>query len=71
MLRVAVVILGALAALLILSQLVMGLMLANGQASTALLASHKHTGYLAVVVVLSYIGLSLAVILSAPKSSTT
>lgn len=67
--RVLVLVLGLLASVLIIAQLVMGLMLAKGGASVALQKSHQHTGYLTVLVILSYIGLSLAVILSTPRRS--
>lgn len=60
--RTVLMILGALAALLIVSQLVMGLLLANGRAD--LRKSHQHTGYLTVVVSLIYIGGSLIAISS-------
>jgi hypothetical protein len=65
--RMTVIVLGVLAALLIVSQLVMGVILAQGGASVGLMKSHQHTGYLAVVVILAYIGLSLTVILSNPQ----
>lgn len=65
--RTALIILGILAALLIVSQLVMGLLLAGGHASLGLAKSHQHTGYLTVTVVLTYIGLSLSYVLSTPR----
>ena len=55
-------ILGFLAAILIVSQLVMGLLILQGQAT--LQKAHQHSGYLTVVVTLIYIGWSLAVIAS-------
>jgi hypothetical protein len=67
--RVVLIVLGVLSALLIVAQLVMGLLLANGQASVALQKSHQHTGYLAVVVVLSYISLSLPQVISGVKKT--
>jgi hypothetical protein len=58
-------ILGVLAAVLIVSQLVMGQLILSGQ--PAWIKSHQHSGYLTVVVSLAYIGFSLAAIASAPK----
>ena len=58
-------ILGFLAAILIVSQLVMGLLILQGQAT--LQKAHQHSGYLTVVVTLIYIGWSLAVIASTPR----
>ncbi len=58
-------ILGFLAAVLIVSQLVMGLLILQGQAT--LRTAHQHSGYLTVVVTLIYIGWSLAVIASTPR----
>ena len=65
--RIALIILGVLAALLIVSQLVMGLLLAGGHPPAGLAKSHQHTGYLAVVVILTYIGFSLSYILSTTR----
>jgi hypothetical protein len=61
------IILGLLAALLIVSQLVMGLLILNG-AEQKVRTMHQHSGYLTVTVVLVYIGLSLARIASSPKA---
>ena len=58
-------ILGFLAAVLIVSQLVMGLLILQGQASMR--TAHQHSGYLTVAVTLIYIGWSLATIMSTPK----
>jgi hypothetical protein len=58
-------IVGFLAAILIVSQLVMGLLILQGQ--TSMRTAHQHSGYLTVVVSLIYIGWSLAVIASNPK----
>ena len=58
-------IVGFLAAILIVSQLVMGLLILQGQASMR--TAHQHSGYLTVAVTLIYIGWSLAVIASNPK----
>lgn len=54
---------GLLAAILIVSQLVMGLLILQGQATMR--TAHQHSGYLTVVVTLLYIGWSMAVIASA------
>jgi hypothetical protein len=58
-------ILGFLAAVLIVSQLVMGLLILQGQASMR--TAHQHSGYLTVAVTLVYIAWSLATIMSTPK----
>jgi hypothetical protein len=63
-------ILGLLAALLIVSQLVMGLLIVRGGGSldlAKLIKAHQHSGYLTVTVVLTYIGLSLSAILTTPS----
>jgi hypothetical protein len=63
-------ILGLLASLLIISQLVMGLLIVRGGGSfdlNKLVKSHQHTGYLTVTVVLIYIICSLATIARLPK----
>lgn len=58
-------IVGLLAAILIVSQLVMGLLILQGQASMR--TAHQHSGYLTVAVTLTYIFWSLAVIASTAK----
>ena len=58
-------VLGFLAAILIVAQLVMGLLILQGQ--TSMRIAHQHSGYLTVVVTLVYIFWSLAVIASAPR----
>ena len=55
-------IVGFLAAVLIISQLVMGLLILQGQASMR--TAHQHSGYLTVAVTLLYIAWSLAAIAS-------
>ncbi len=68
-LKPVLLILGLLAALLIISQLVMGLMLASGSSSMGLAKlqkMHQHTGYLTVTTVLIYIGFSLSTIAGLP-----
>jgi hypothetical protein len=54
------VIVGFLAAALIIAQLVMGLLILQGQ--NTMRTAHQHSGYLTVVVTLIYIGWSLATI---------
>jgi hypothetical protein len=59
--------LGLLAALLIVSQLVMGLLIVRGGGSlelAKLIKAHQHSGYLTVTVSLIYIGVSLSAIVS-------
>jgi hypothetical protein len=57
-------ILGFLAAALIIAQLVMGQLIVNGQMKWR--TPHQHSGYLTVVVCLVYIVVSLVAIASAP-----
>jgi hypothetical protein len=59
------IIVGFLAAILIVAQLVMGLLILQGQ--TSMRTAHQHSGYLTVVVSLIYIGWSLVVLASNPK----
>ena len=59
-------IVGFLAAILIVAQLVMGLLILQGQASMR--TAHQHSGYLTVAVTLIYIFWSLAVIASTPSA---
>ncbi len=56
---------GVLAAILIVAQLVMGLLILQGRATMR--TAHQHSGYLTVAVTLLYIGWSMAVIASARK----
>ena len=58
-------IVGFLSAVLIISQLVMGLLILQGQATMR--TAHQHSGYLTVAVSLIYIGWSLATIASTPN----
>ena len=60
-------IVGFLAAILIVSQLVMGLLILQGQSTMR--TAHQHSGYLTVAVSLIYIAWSLTVIASAPKGN--
>ena len=64
--RTFLIILGFLSAVLIVTQMVMGLLIKNGQAT--LRTAHFHSGSLMVLVALAYIALSLSVILSKPRS---
>jgi hypothetical protein len=63
--RILLLFLGFLSAILIVSQLGMGLMILNGEASWA--KSHQHTGFLTVAVTLVYIALSMIAIASNSK----
>ena len=56
---------GALSAILIVAQLVMGQLILSGQAEWV--KRHQHSGYLTVVVVLVYIVASMSVIASTPR----
>ena len=67
--KVLLIILGFLSGFLIVVQMVMGVLIRNGQAT--LRTAHFHSGTLMVVVALAYIGLSLAVILSRPGVNRT
>jgi hypothetical protein len=58
-------IMGFLSAILIIAQLVMGLLILQGQSSMR--TAHQHSGYLTVAVSLVYIGWSLATIAAHPK----
>jgi hypothetical protein len=60
------IVLGFLAAALIITQLVLGQLILSGQAS--LVKAHQHSGYTAVVVALVYIGLSLPRIIATPRA---
>ena len=64
--KLILLILGFLAAILIISQLVMGLLILQGQASMR--TAHQHSGYLTFVVCMVYIAWSLATIASMPKT---
>lgn len=61
------IVLGFLAALLIVAQLVMGQLILNGRAD--LVKAHQHSGYTAVVVALVYIALSLPRIIASPRAT--
>ncbi len=63
--KLFLLILGVLSALLTVSQLVMGALIANGD--NTLRKAHPHMGYTMAAVVLVYVGFSLAALLSTPK----
>jgi hypothetical protein len=58
-------IVGFLAAVLIIAQVVMGQLILQGQAT--LRTAHQHSGYLTVAVTLIYIAWSLAILASTPR----
>jgi hypothetical protein len=60
------IILGALAALLIVGQLVMGQLIVSGRHDPGLLKAHQHSGYLTVVVVVLYVVASLVTLVTLP-----
>jgi hypothetical protein len=62
--RVALLIVGALAAILIVAQFVLARMIMSNPGSVALRRSHEHTGYLTALVVLGYVAFSLVTIAS-------
>ncbi len=69
-LKPVLLILGLLASLLIISQLVMGLLIVKGGGSfdlNKLVKAHQHSGYLTVTVVLVYILTSLLTIARIPS----
>ncbi len=63
--KMSLIVLGTLAAMFMIAQLVMGLLLAGGQVN--LRAAHQHTGYTTVVLGLIYIGLSMTWLLRLPS----
>ena len=75
-LKTVLILLGALAGVLVISQLTMGLYIVRGQAGQSLpynyplpklVKMHQHSGYLTVSVALIYVVLSLAAIIRLPK----
>jgi hypothetical protein len=62
--KILLILMGFLSALLIVAQMVMGLLIRNGEASVGLRTAHFHSGSLMVLVSLAYIALSLSVLLS-------
>jgi hypothetical protein len=65
--KVVLILLGALSAILIVAQLVLGLMIRASASPTNLMA-HKHLGYSTVAVVLTYVFLSLSTIAALPTA---
>jgi hypothetical protein len=63
--KLFLLILGILSALLTVSQLVLGILIANG--NNDLRKAHPHMGYTMSAVVLVYVGFSLAALLSTPR----
>ena len=75
-LKTTLILLGSLAALLVISQLTMGLLIVRGQAGhplpgnyplPKLVKMHQHSGYLTVTVALIYVVLSLRAIIALPR----
>lgn len=64
--KLILMLVGFLAAVLIVIQLVLGLLILQGQASMR--TAHQHSGYLTVAVSMVYITWSLATIASMPKT---
>lgn len=64
--KLLLIITGLLAAILITTQAVLGLLIRSG-GSPRLVAGHFHTGMLTAAVVLGYVALSLSAILSQPR----
>jgi hypothetical protein len=66
--KIALIILGALAAILILSQLVMGQIILSGPLEMEKWRTrHQHTGYMTAVVTIVYVGWSLMTIAALPS----
>jgi hypothetical protein len=67
--RTFLILLGSLAALFLVAQLVLGQLLASGSQVmdwARLIKSHQHTGYVAVVLALVYVAASLASLAALP-----
>jgi hypothetical protein len=64
--KALLLVLGFLSAALLIAQMVMGVLIRNGNAS--LRTAHFHSGSLMVLVALAYIALSLTVIFSKPRA---
>jgi hypothetical protein len=65
--KVFLLVLGFLAAALIIGQLVMGQLIISSGYQAMWRTAHRHSGYLTVVLTLLYIGFSLAAIASPPR----
>ncbi len=71
-LKTALILLGALASVLLVTQLVMGLLIVRGGGSfplAKLIKAHQHSGYLTVSVAFVYVALSLGAIVATPPRS--
>ncbi|MDX2037191.1 MAG: hypothetical protein SFX72_11115 [Isosphaeraceae bacterium] len=68
--KTILLVLGFLSAILIVTQLVMGLLILNG-AAASIRTAHQHSGYLTVTVSLVYIIVSLFKVLGIPSTNTT
>ncbi len=71
-LKIISIALGALASVLLVTQLVMGLLIVRGGGPfplTKLIKAHQHSGYLTVSVALAYVLVSLLAIVSIPARS--
>ena len=69
-LKLTLILLGSVASLLLVSQLIMGLLIVRGGGSldlARLIKSHQHTGYATVGLSLIYVATSLATIASIPS----
>ena len=64
--KVSLIVLGAVAALLVVSQFVMGLLILQ-TGSEKIRTAHQHSGYLTAAVALAYVVWSLLVIASIPS----
>ena len=64
--KTILLILGAVSALLLASQFILGMLILQG-GSAAIRKSHQHSGYLTAAVAMIYIGASLTAILSTPN----
>ena len=70
--KTALILLGALASVLLVTQLVMGLLIVRGGGPfplTKLIKAHQHSGYLTVSVAFVYVALSLGAIVTTPGRS--
>jgi hypothetical protein len=64
--KALLILLGFFSALLVVTQMVMGLLIRSGQAEPWLRTAHFHSGSLMVLVTLAYVALSLSVIVGKP-----
>ena len=68
--KVLLIVLGAVTALLVVSQFVMGMLIIQG-GSPAIRKAHQHSGYLTALVALAYVLVSLAALASIPSRPKT